>query len=331
MQRSIVAVIPLYQGAKFIETSLRSVLAQTLPPDEIVVVDDGSRDNGAEIAAKIASGDPRIKVLRKDNGGQSSARNLGVAKSTSELIAFLDQDDWWYPNHLEKLAASLPADISTFGWVYSDLDEYDASGKLVERRMIANMKLGIEHPKRTLLNCLGQNMYVLPSASLISRAAFEAVGGFDERLSGYEDDDLFLRIFRDGWSNTFIRQSLSAWRIHSGSSSYSARMLLSGMIYAQKLMEAFPDDLSRHRHFWRDLIALRFLTVALANYAKSATATDPEAFSTALRYIDMIGPYVRRRSKRGLMLMAARPFMGSRTLARLASLFYPVARRLLAR
>src|SRR5713226_3282985 len=90
---SIVAIIPLYNGAKWIEGAIRSVFAQTLQPDEFIVVDDGSTDCGAGVAIveRLAQERP-ITLLRKSNGRQSAARNFGVAHSASALIALLDQD-----------------------------------------------------------------------------------------------------------------------------------------------------------------------------------------------------------------------------------------------
>src|ERR1700683_4722178 len=90
---SIAAIIPLYNGATWIEQSIRSVLSQTLPPDELIIVDDGSTDDGPNIVARLAQDNPLIKLLHKENGGQSSARNFGVRHSNSNLIALLDQDD----------------------------------------------------------------------------------------------------------------------------------------------------------------------------------------------------------------------------------------------
>jgi glycosyltransferase involved in cell wall biosynthesis len=77
---SIAAIIPLYNGARWIEQSIKSVLAQTLVPDEFIVVDDGSTDDGPRIVERLAQSHP-IRLLRKPNGGQSSARNFGVAHS----------------------------------------------------------------------------------------------------------------------------------------------------------------------------------------------------------------------------------------------------------
>jgi glycosyltransferase involved in cell wall biosynthesis len=101
---SIAAIIPLYNGARWIEGAIRGFFAQTLQPDEFIVVDDGSTDDGAgaAIVERLALERP-IRLLQKENGRQSAARNFGVKHSASALIALLDQDDEWYPNHLEEL------------------------------------------------------------------------------------------------------------------------------------------------------------------------------------------------------------------------------------
>jgi glycosyltransferase involved in cell wall biosynthesis len=115
---SIAAIIPLYNGARWIEESVNSVLSQTLQPDEFIVVDDGSVDGGAAIVEIIAKEHPILTLLHKPNGGQSSARNFGVARSKSALIAFLDQDDVWYPTHLEELVKPFKdPDNAELGWV----------------------------------------------------------------------------------------------------------------------------------------------------------------------------------------------------------------------
>src|SRR6476659_10725298 len=98
---SISAIIPLYNGASFVTQALDSVFAQELPPDEVIVVDDGSTDEGPEIVSRYAKRHP-ITFLRKDNGGQSSARNFGIRRARGALIALLDQDDLWYPHHLRE-------------------------------------------------------------------------------------------------------------------------------------------------------------------------------------------------------------------------------------
>ena len=272
---SIAVIVPLFNGAPFIRATLLSIIGQVRKPDEIIVVDDGSSDDGGEVVRQLAAEQSvAITLLHKPNGGQSSARNFGVARAGSELIAFLDQDDMWYPDHLEQLEKPFLRGVAyrDIGWVYSDLDEVDRDGRMITRSFLSTMD--VKHPKRALSDCLSSDMFVLPSASLISRKAFEEVGGFDERLSGYEDDDLFLRLFQAGYWNVYIPRALTQWRIHTASSSYTLRMARSRMIYTRKLFETFPNDRKRSRYFVRDVLAPRFYLHALVEFRKAFELGD---------------------------------------------------------
>lgn len=95
------AVIPLYNKAQHIQETVNSVLGQTLQDLEVVVVDDGSTDGGAEIVSRIP--DSRVRLIKQENAGVSAARNRGVQEATGEYVAFLDADDEWLPWHLEEL------------------------------------------------------------------------------------------------------------------------------------------------------------------------------------------------------------------------------------
>ena len=272
---SISVVIPLYNGKQFIEGALTSVLEQTLAPFEVIVVDDGSTDDGGALVTAMAvlDGPARhlsqpIKLLKQANRGQSSARNFGVSHASGDLIALLDQDDVWYPNHLKELAKPFEAasDGRPLGWVYSEVDEIDLDGMMVTQDFIRTHPG--QHPKRDVFECLRYNMYVVPSATLILRQAFNAVGGFDERLAGYEDDDLFLRIFRAGYGNVFLDRALSKWRFHAESSSFTNRMRRSRAIYFRKWWDAYPDDLLQNRSVRRESLLPRFYPEALHEYIK---------------------------------------------------------------
>jgi glycosyltransferase involved in cell wall biosynthesis len=315
---SIVACIPLFNGEKYIRTAIHSIMSQTRPPDEIVVVDDGSSDAGPNIVAEYAKNDFRVRLERKPNGGQSSARNLGVARSSSDLIAFLDQDDWWYPNHLEVLekAAADYGGPAPFGWTYSDLDEYDVTGRLFVRRLLTSFAAA--HPKTSIYECLGRDMYVLPSASLISRSAFEAVGGFDERLMGYEDDDLFLRMFVRGYANIFVPQALSAWRIHGASASHTTRMTDSALIYFEKLSAEFPNDPTIRRYLVRDLVAPRFLAQGFSGYSSGTEFVDRKMVASSLALMDKVARGLPLR--RGLIIRLLLPLLRVGAVQRLASI-----------
>ena len=297
---TISVIIPLFNGAPFIGEALRSVLDQTRPADEIIVVDDGSTDDGPAIVARLAAAGP-IRLLSKPNGGQSAARNFGVARSRGDLIALLDQDDIWYPNHLAELSKPFRrTSHPEIGWVYSNLDRVAMNGSMITRSFLSH--LGTQHPKRDLAQCLSEDMFVLPSASLISRRAFDAVGGFDERLCGYEDDDLFLRLFLHGYENVFVDKALSKWRIHSGSTSYSPRMARSRMIYAGKLFEQFADRPEMGEFFVRDCSAPRFYRQILGQYLQTVRARQAcptQQVIADLRFI------VRHLSVRGRLLAQA--------------------------
>jgi glycosyltransferase involved in cell wall biosynthesis len=313
-RKTIAAIIPLYNGAKYINDALKSVVNQTRPADEILVVDDGSTDRGPDLVRDFAAKHPSVQLIGKNNGGQSSARNLGVACSHSDLIAFLDQDDMWRPSHLEVLAEPFDSgEHRNLGWVYSDLDKVDEDGAMVTRNLLPT--LSTDHPKLSLFRCLDRDMFVLPTAALIARSAFEAMGGFDERLIGYEDDDLFLRMFRRDFENVYIPEALSVWRIHKYSTSYSSRMARSRLIYANKLFETFLDEPEMDLYYARDLIAPHFLRNAIADCVRAIRRNEAAQFREhryAMRFYAS-----RLRLRRRLLFRALSPLLGSFFLARL--------------
>lgn len=228
---------------------MQSVLDQTVKPDEFVVVDDGSEQDESVALDKIAA-EMGFKVLHKENGGQGSARNFGVAHAKSRFISFLDQDDFYLPNHIKKLLKAVEWDNTNFGWVYADLSEADEDGNIIRINMLNGVTNGL-YPKTDLIMMISHDMFVLPSAALINRQAFEDVGGFDPQFTGYEDDDLFLRLFRRGWSNYFFPEPVTVWCINSNSASYSIKMSRSRLRYITKLWETFPDQPDRHLFYTR--------------------------------------------------------------------------------
>lgn len=327
---TISAVIPLYNGAPYIEESLASVFSQTLPPNEVIVVDDGSTDDGPAIVERLALTHP-ITLLRKGNGGQSSARNLGIAHSSGSLIALLDQDDAWYPNHLAELTKAFQRPrFPEVGWVYSNLDEVDEAGKMVSRDVLHKVP-NVVHPKRDLTQCLKADMFILPSATVMSRAAFDAVGGFDERLVGFEDDDLFLRMFRAGYDNIYLDKALTKWRIFGGSSSFSKRMAVSRMVYVRKLLAEYPNDTHRGNHYTQDLIVPRFFPWLVREYNLALRSGQPDAVKAALADMRFLMPLHRPRIRlvlRMLMPILAVPGL-ARLLVPLVTVTRPALRRLL--
>jgi glycosyltransferase involved in cell wall biosynthesis len=289
------AILPVFNGRRFLLDAVRSVLAQSLPPCELIIVDDGSTDGSlAELDGLPAAPFP-VRVLRQANAGQSAARNLAARQAEGEYLAFLDQDDQWHPQHLELLVAPLAADPAV-GWAYCDFDEMDFGGHLVTRAFLSAQ--GVTHPKRTIFECVAADLMVLPSASVVRRAAFEQAEGFDEALSGYEDDDLFVRFFRLGWEHVFVDRALLRFRIHSNGSSTSRRFIDSRLRYAEKLAAILPDDTRMLRFYMPDAIAPRFFVTSLDDYVRACSARDWEGARLALRAVN----HFARLRRQGLRL-----------------------------
>jgi len=247
---TIAVIIPYYNGSAFIERAVESVRKQTVQANEFVVVNDGSTTAEAEFVHALG-GKLSFKVIDKINGGQGSARNAGVSATTSDFICFLDQDDFFLPEHNEVLKNAIPVADDRFGWVYADLYRADVLGSVYAKEIVKRYG---EHPKTSLHQVLGTNMMILPSASLISRKSFEDVGGFDEQFMGYEDDDLFIRMFLAGYTNHFLPDHVTTWCMHSDSTVNSVKMSRSRMKFFKKWFHAFPDDPS----ILRDCLVPRF-------------------------------------------------------------------------
>lgn len=104
---TISVIVPCYNGERFLAEAIDSILGQTRPPEEILIVDDGSTDATAQIARGY---EPRVTLIQQDNAGPASARNDGIFRATGSLLAFLDQDDLWLPHKLERQCECLAAD-----------------------------------------------------------------------------------------------------------------------------------------------------------------------------------------------------------------------------
>lgn len=279
----VTVILPVYNGRRFLLGAVRSVIAQSLPPCELIVVDDGSTDGSLDALEGLPPAPFPLRVLRQENAGQSAARNLAARHAEGEYLAFIDQDDQWHPRHLEFLIEPLDAD-PVVGWTYSDFDEMDLDGHLVTLAFLR--AAGVKNPKRTIFECVASDLMVLPSASVVRRSAFEQAGGFDEALSGYEDDDLFVRFFRLGWEHVFVDRALLRFRIHATGSSTSRRFIDSRLRYAEKLVAILPDDTRMFRYYVSDAIAPRFFFTSLDDYVRACSARDWEGARIALQAVN---------------------------------------------
>lgn len=208
---SISVVIPAYNASLFIAETLRSVLAQTYPVNDIIVVDDGSTDNTADIAESFGA---PVRVFRQPNARQAAARNFGVSQATSEWIAFLDADDLWLPHKIERQLAELARNP------HADLC-YTGCTWLVQQGSTATLGPAFPAPPAShIRQALLKEVTFLPSSVLMRRSAFLAVGGFNPRYRfGTEDYDLWLRLRHHGTHFAACTEPLTLYRRHDNNTS----------------------------------------------------------------------------------------------------------------
>jgi glycosyltransferase involved in cell wall biosynthesis len=247
-------VIAFYNGSRWIERALDSVVRQTVSADEVLVINDGSSPEESEFLYKLQD-KYSFKIIDQQNNGQSSARNNGFSQAKNDFVCILDQDDYYLPKHIELLLDAADFDDPQFAFSYGDLWRVSESGMVLAQSCV---NLESNHPHLDLKALVGTNMYILPSATLIKRDVFLSIGGYDVELRGYEDDDLFLRLFLAGYTNRFIPQAVTAWTINTSSTSFSESMARSRFIYFKKLVALFPDGSVVGTRVFGDLLFKRF-------------------------------------------------------------------------
>jgi glycosyltransferase involved in cell wall biosynthesis len=185
-------VIPLYNKSAYIEKCLQSVLDQTVQDFEVIGVNDGSTDNGAEKVEKYKVQSSKFKVISQENSGVSTARNNGVKVAKYDYIAFLDADDWWEPAFLEEMKNLIES--------YPEAGVYGSSYYLVKNNRKRIAPVGVEKPfNEGIINyCrVYSKTLCMPLTSvsvIIRRTIFELENGFKPVLKLGEDFDLWIRV-----------------------------------------------------------------------------------------------------------------------------------------
>lgn len=184
--RLVSTVIPAFNAASFIARAVDSVLAQTYPNIEIIVVNDGSTD---DTGALLSAYGHRIRVIEQENAGLSAARNAGIRATRGDLVAFLDADDWWLPSKLERQVALLDAN-PRLGFCSTCARVVDGAGNDVNLWGCPNVDGDLLH------TIFARNAAVPGSGSgvVVRRALLDRVGLFDVELRSLEDIDMWLRL-----------------------------------------------------------------------------------------------------------------------------------------
>lgn len=215
---SVSVVIPTYNRAVLLATTLRSVLAQSVPPDEIIIIDDGSTDHTSAVCAKLPAS---VRYIRQENRGLSVARNRGIAEASSEWIALCDSDDCWLPRKLEHQLAALDATNASwsvtgcaligphgeplqtnpvgFERVFPVFADMGQSADQLFARWLDSVSVTVGGEIVPLyagdaFGLLFEGNIALPSSAIIARSVISRVGVFDERLRAAEETEFFHRV-----------------------------------------------------------------------------------------------------------------------------------------
>ena len=203
MPGKVSVIIPVYKSEKFIAETLRSVLCQTYADLEVLIIADGSTDATESIVRGFS--DPRIKYIRRKNGGTAAARNTGIKAATGSYIAFLDHDDIWMPDKVEKQIKFLS---DTGAKVVFCNGNIIPTGKPMRKENI--FQTGVLDMSEMTLN--GGN-FITPSSLLVHKEVIEKTGPMEENVPGIDDLDFSISIARS-YKIGFINECLYHRREH---------------------------------------------------------------------------------------------------------------------
>ncbi|MCL4262305.1 MAG: glycosyltransferase [Anaerolineae bacterium] len=213
---TVSVIIPAYNQGHFLAEAVNSVLAQTYPRVEVIVVDDGSTDDTAVVAHNFT--DPRVQYVYKQNGGLSSARNEGLRHAQGQYISYLDSDDCFLPEKLAILVGEMDAHPAV-GFVAGQAIPVDEHGRHVGKKFDTPL------PTDAKQLLLGNPLHV--GSVLVRRDWQDKVGFFDESLRSYEDWDMWLRLAQAGCQMRYVPQPVSLYRFHTAQMTRDGRQMTS--------------------------------------------------------------------------------------------------------
>lgn len=260
---SVALIIATYDHAHFLESAVRSAIAQTVAADEIIVVDDGSNDDPEDVTERF----PQVRLIRQQNAGLAAARNTGWRATSSEFVVFLDADDRLLPDAL-RLNMGRLAEHPAAGFAYGSYIDVDADTGL---RELAEFRPAVEG----YAAFLRENPIGMHGTVMYRRACLDEVGGFEAGLPACEDYDLYLRLAHRSPPLHGPEPLAEYWHHRGNMSRNSALMLRCSLMVLgrhedearrQCLLAAYRDGvLGWKRHY----VALWFIDLLRAVRAKT--------------------------------------------------------------
>lgn len=258
---NVSVIIPTYNRSKYIKESLDSVLAQTYKDFEIIVVDDGSKDNTRGIVESYIKRFPgKIKYIYQENRGVAAARNKALENAAGRYIALLDSDDIWFPEILSCQVNKFEQDPG-IALVYSSYDVFDDI-RVREKDLLKNYYKNYYSGnvlRELLLWC-----FIWSSTVMIKREIFDDVGSFDENIQIGEDYDFLLRVARK-YKVGCIRRVLARYRQHKGNlmKKDRKRQIPSEIVIVENFTKKYPEALAGiSRTQWKQRLSRPYFDVA---------------------------------------------------------------------
>lgn len=220
MMSQVSVIIPTYNRVKLLNNSVASVLSQTYRDFELLVIDDCSTDNTSDFLSNIA--DRRVRCIKNtSNKGITATRNIALSNANGKYIAFLDDDDEWMPDKLEKQINLMENSSKGLGCIYTGCNLVDAEDNRFNQTTVPHYRIRI-------LNELLLENFIITSSTLIKADCFETVGMFDESMPFAEDYDMWIRIAQ-AFDFDFVRSPLVNYRIHRNSISFNNSATITGL------------------------------------------------------------------------------------------------------
>ena len=272
--------MPVYNRRDLVTSSADSVLQQTYPDVELVMINDGSTDGSAEVLDNYAIRAPdRVTVIHQKNTGQVVARNNGIAAAKGQYIAFLDSDDTWEHDKLEK---QIPLFQDGVGLVYSGIYEVDESGEVVQKVI----------PPKSMRGDIYQHLLVKNGMTggsvIVTREALNHVGLFDSELRAAENWDLWIRIAKK-YKVDFVSEPLVRYLKHPGNMSSETNIMLqaSSQVYAKHLGKDDTDP--SLKYIRKQAYAYLFYCSGVSAFGRRDYRRARKEFLTCWRYVPLFG------------------------------------------
>lgn len=278
-------VVPLFNKAEFVVDTVRSILTQKMSDLEVIVIDDGSTDDGVQRLTLIT--DPRLKVIRQTNGGVAVARNAGIAQARGQFICFLDADDLWTADHLSTVQELIISDSSAIAWAtgYSEMDQAQGAEEPMRHLPHATAASG-RYDQRDFMVAWSRFPFFWTGSITVRGSTLHAMQPCfppGERLG--EDQDLWFRLSELGPIRFFDVRTTAFYRRNVSDSLTTARVLapLPALLRLAQRAEQFPR---REKRAARHLYSVHLLHVAWINCLAGRR-------TTALRFLSQVNPSVR--------------------------------------